>query len=495
MVQTAVQVFWNAMEGLLSLARPLGLLLGVGLLALLLLGLLDRERFRAGLGWLGARLPGLGRWALPALAVGAGMGGLGVVRQATDLRLATQQSARYANAADADGGQTVQAAPRASFLEETTYTRSFLLPRSVYTQINVDGEWERLLPYLGGGGPGPSVKDLSEGFIQQQNGLVYTREVTLLTDKPVNLDTSTVQTDLRFVDPAGGRGSYYNALFRADYAFTNPNPDARTMRFAFPLPNGSGTLSDFRLTVNGKEFRAADLVDGSIWEGEVAGRAAVKVNVTYRNQGARSWSYQLGGRREAIQKFDLTVRADRPAKFQRYSLFPTSRSGGGLAPGSLSGEQTLRWSLSDVITAQDVSVVFTGGSLRETLAKIGAVRPLAILAAALLALAWAWTRRLPLAPLPLAGGLLGLALGLALGGVLGFYLPVWAAETLGVIAGVALGVYALGTRFTAPLLLAAALPLVFLSGGHASLLLVLLATGTLVLLAARRVRVGAARAG
>ena len=52
-----------------------------------------------------------------------------------------------------------QAAPRASFLEETTYTRSFLLPRSVYTQINVDGEWERLLPYLGGGGPGEGLRE------------------------------------------------------------------------------------------------------------------------------------------------------------------------------------------------------------------------------------------------------------------------------------------------------------------------------------------------
>lgn len=481
MVQTAVQVFWNALQDLLSLARPLGWLLGAGLLALLLVGLLDRERFRAGLGWLGARLPGLGRWALPALALGAGMVGLRVVHQATDTRLATQQSARYANAADPDGGQTVQAAPRASFLEETTYTRSLLLPRSVYTRINVDGGWERLLPYLGGSASGPTVKDLREGFIQQRSGLIYTRDVTLLTERPVNLNTTNVQTDLKFVDPAGGRGSYYNALFRADYAFTNPNKDARTMRFAFPLPNGSGTLSDFRLTVNGEEFRAADLVDGSVWEGEVAGQGQVKVNVTYRNQGARSWSYQLGGRREAIQNFDLTVRADRPAKFQRYSLFPTSRSGGGLG-----GAQTLRWSLSDVITAQDVSVVFTGSSLRETLTKIGAVRPLAVLAAALLALAWAWTRRLSLAPLPLAGGLLGLALGLALGGVLGFYLPVWAAEPLGAVAGVLLGVYALGPRFAVPLTLAALLPLVFLSGGHASLLLVLLATMILVVLVQRR---------
>lgn len=478
MVQTALTAFWHSLAQLGRGLHWLAFALGVALLALLLVGLLDRERFRAGLTWTGTRLPLLGRWGLAALALGTGVLGLNVVRQAVDTRLATQGSARYANAADPDGGPTVQAAPQASYLDETTYTRSLVLPRSVLTRIEVEGGWEALLPYLGQG-VSPNVTALREGFVQQKNSLIYTRDAVLSTEKPVSLEASAVKTSLKFVDPAGGRGSYYNALFEASYAFVNPTTQARIMRFVFPLPTGSGTLSGFRLNVNGQDIRAADLTQGPVWEGEVPAGGQVNVKVTYRNQGARGWSYQLGQRREAIRRFDLTVQADRPAKFQRYSLFPTAQTGGGLG-----GPRTLHWNLSDVITAQDVAVVFTGSNLRETLGKIGWMKPFAALVAAALALLWAWTRRLTLSPLALAAGLLGLSLGWALGGVLGFYLPVVLAEVLGAAAGVALGLYALGRPFAPPLLLAALLPLVFLTGGHASLLLTLLATVALVLVVA-----------
>lgn len=480
MVQTALDSLFNALHQLVKLVLPLGLLLAALLMALLLIGLLDRERSQRGLNWASHNLTLIGRWALAALGVGAGMLLLGISRQAVDTRLSTQQSARYANAADPDGGQTVQGAPRVTYLKNTTYTRSMTLPPDVYARIKVGDGWQNLLPYFATP-EGTTVKDLQEGFKPQGSGasrtLVYSREVTLQTEETVNLDSSKVVTDLKFVDPAGGRGTYYNALFNADYTFSNPLEQPATMHFAFPLPSGSGTLSNFKLTVDGKEFRASDLVNGSIWEGEVPARGKVTVNVTYRNQGARSWSYQLGQRREAIKYFSLTINADRPAKFQRYTLFPTSQTHSALGGGG-----SLTWQLQDVITAQDIAVVFMQGSIRETLGKVGFMKPLSVLLAALLVLAWAWTRRQSVQPLPLAGAALGLALGFTLGGVLSGYLPVLLAEILGVIAGVALASFALSGRFLTPLALAAAVPLAFLTGGNAGLLLTLLAAVTLVLL-------------
>lgn len=481
MVQTALDLLHGALRALFSLALPLGLSLGAALLALLVIGLLDRERLRSALPLLAARLPAVAGWGLAALALGTGTLLLRISRQAVDLRLGTQQSARYANAADPDGGQTVQSAPRASLVQTTTYTRSLTLPRDIYTRITVQGGWENLLPYLGSP-PGPSIQALTEGFVRRGNSLVYSREVALQSEVPVNLDASRVSTDLKFVDPAGGRGSYYNAAFAADYTFSNPTPAPATMRFAFPLPTGSGTLSNFRLSVNGREFRASDLVGGSVWQGEVPGRGVVRVNVTYRNQGARSWSYQLGQRREAIKFFKLSITTDRPAKFQRYTLFPTRQT-----RSALSGQHTLSWQLQDVITAQDVAVVFAQGSLRETLAKVGAIKPAALALAALLCVAWAWARRGAarppiLRPLPLAAGLLGLSVGFTLGGVLSAYLSVPLAETLGALAGLGLALLALGRRLWLPLALGAAVPLVFLSGGHAGLLLSGLAALILALL-------------
>ena len=486
MVQAALHLLTTALGSLLSLLVPLGLLLAALLLALLLVGLLDRARFTRTLDALGRRLPALGRWGVVAAALGAGVLALTVARHAVDLRLAAQQSARYANAADPDGGQTVQAAPRAATVEDRTYTRTLTLPRDLYARINVQNGWEALLPYLHGA-DGANVQDLREGFVRQGAALVYARQVTLRTEQPVALDTSAVRADLKFVDPAGGRGTYYNAVFTGEYTFRNPSPDPAVMRFAFPLPTGSGTLSDFRLTVNGRAFRASDLTGGSVWEGEVPGGAGVRVTVTYRNQGARSWSYQLAGRREPVRAFDLTVNADRPAKVQRYALFPIAQTG-----QALTGRQTLTWRLRDVITAQDVAVVFTQGSLRETLGKVGFAAPAALLLLLGLSAAWAWTRRLPLAPLGLAAALLGLGLGFVLGSVLTAYLPPLLALPLGGLTGAVLGALALGPALRVPALIAAAVPLAFLSGGHAGLLVTALALLTLVLLLPGLKRAGTA---
>ncbi|MFC6662068.1 hypothetical protein [Deinococcus multiflagellatus] len=40
--------------------------------------------------------------------------------------------------------------------------------------------------------------------MRRGNTLTYSRAVTLLTERPVDLDRAVVQADLRFTDPAGG---------------------------------------------------------------------------------------------------------------------------------------------------------------------------------------------------------------------------------------------------------------------------------------------------
>lgn len=485
MVQVALDVLQHALNALLGLALPAA---GVALLGAIILGLLHRldpGGRRARQRWLTRRAPHVAGWALVLLALGAASVLLHVSRRATDLRVGTQLSARYANAADPDGGQTVQGAPRASVLGSHTYTRSLTLPADVDTRIRVPGGWEALLPYLGQP-DGASVRDLREGFTRVGPRLVYSRAVTLTTEEPVPLDSSAVRADLKFTEPAGGRGLYYAAAFSADYAFTNPAALPATMRFTFPLPTGSGTLSDFRLTVNGQVLRPADPDRGTVWEGVVPAGGVIRVTVTYRNQGARSWRYELGQRREPIRDFRLDVSTDRPAKFQRATLFPTRQTRPAL------GTTThLEWNLRDVITAQDIALVFAQGSMRETLTKIGVLHPLALVLAALLCVAWATTRRRPLPPVPLAAAVLGLGLGFTLAGVLTAYMPVDAAQGLGTLTGLVLGRHLLGRAFTWPLALASAAPLVFLSGGHAGLLLTVLAAVLLLVLRPARSRRGA----
>ena len=415
--------------------------------ALLLLGLLDRQRFQAILGWFTRYAA---RIARGLLALGAGVVMLEVTRRSVDVRLGSQVNARYSNTTDPNTTETVQHALTATCLAERTYTRTLTLPPALLRRVGEEGV-QVLSPYL----QDPSsanIVSLRDRFTRSGQDVVFSREATLQTQEYITLASSKVAADLNFVDAAAGsRQSYYNGAFDGQYAFVNPLSTPATVRFAFPLPRGSGALSGFTMTVNGRPYSAADLTDGSVWDGQVAGGAPVTVRVVYRHQGPRGWSY------------DLTIRADQPAKFQRYSLSPTS-----VDRSAFGGSQTLRWNLQNAITAQNVAVVFEQGSLRETLAKLHHFTPLSLL------LVWASIRRLYLQPLLL--GMALLSLSFIVGGVLTGCLNPVLAELLGV------ALLSLGRTYLPPFLLVVLAPLIFLSVGNAGLLLGLLAMAILVTL-------------
>jgi hypothetical protein len=113
-------------------------------------------------------------------------------------------------------------------------------------------------------------------------------------------------------------------------------------------------------------------------------------------------------------------------------------------------------------------------SLRETLLKLFRFADIAVL----LLLAWGWLfgwrHGLKLEPARFALALVGLTLGIGASAVLLGYLPTAGAIWLGAIVATALGVFALGRAYTLPVTLSSLAPLVFLSGGNAGLLLLLM---------------------
>lgn len=471
-----VQWFLTALQdSFLRLAPALPWLgwAALALLALLLvLRVADPRRYEALLGGLPGRRFG-GAWLWPLLALLAGVLALNLASDLIAHRVSSELGARYVNQADPEGSPTVQSAPTATYLVTRTYTRTLLLPPELLRRVGTEGVGV-LAPYL----TDPSsdnVLKLVDRFRRSGRDVVFTREATQVSEEPIRFDSSKVAASLRFQDNAG-RGSYYNADFGATYRFQNPGAQTVTARFRFPLPSGSGTLTNFRVTVNGQELTAAQLTGGTQWEGQLAPNQRVEVHVTYRHQGARGWSYALAGRREPVRNFDLTVRTDEPAKFLRYSLYPTS------VQRRLGGAQTLTWSLPDALTAQDISLSFGTTSARETVVKFFRFAPLTLLLAAAFALLWVRSRRLAWQPGPAALAVLGIVAGLGLGGVLMSYLPLALAGLAGAVVAAALGLRALGTAFWPPVLLAALAPLAFLTGGHAGLLLALAAALALALL-------------
>ncbi|WP_161880279.1 hypothetical protein [Deinococcus alpinitundrae] len=465
MVQVALDAFWSLFSGWHVALWALLVLALIGAIGLLTLRLGRRDRYESAMRWLREAAWPVGSWAAVLLLLGFTFAALGVLGNLVISRISVGENARAGNGADLDAAPTVQPSPTITYLTEQTYTRTLVVPPSLLKRVGEQGVGA-LAPYLTDP-TSQNVTKLVDKFRRSGRDVIFTRQATLTSEAPIKLDTSRVNVNLDFVTPArGARRTYYNATFAAEYAFTNPLDREITVRFQFPLPEGSGTLSGFKVIVNGQELTAADLSNGSQWEAQMAPRETANVKVTYAHQGARGWSYLLASRREPIKDFELSVKTNEAAKFARYSLPPTQTA------RSL-GSNTLSWNLKDVITAQDVAMTFSSASLRETLGKLYGFAPLSLLIATVFGGLWAWGHGLRTTPVQVALALLAVLAGLTLGGMLMSYLLVVWAGLIGGVLSALLALRALGRAWWPPVLIAAALPLAFLLVGNAGLIITL----------------------
>jgi len=473
MVQFTLEQFQSFFGSLFSQGANTVLVLGgLALLLFLLTALLFRQATTRFAGDLKARGPLLWGWLLVLLAVATVWVGFFVVGQQTLARLSVVDHAPFSAAETPAVGRTEQSSPSVVYLTEKTYTRTLTLPPDLLRRITEQGV-EVLAPYLAD----PSSENLLrlvDTFKRSGQQVVFSREATLQTENALPLQNSDLKVKLEFVE--NGRNSFYNADFFATYSFSNPLEVAVPGRFTFYLPEGSGTLRDFSMTVNGQPYRASDLSGGYVWEGTLEPKQKVDVVVKYKNKGAGGWNYLLTAKREPIERFALTLESNLSPKFGKGSLYPTSRAGLGLSGSSQ------KWNLENIITSQDIRLAFSSVPLAETLGKVFGFLPAALMLGLLAVGGWAWRYSLRVTPTRAAFGVLSFGLGWATSSVLLGYLPAWAALGLGALIAVVLSARALGSAFIVPLIFAAVTPLAFLVVGHAGLLLALLGVVALVLL-------------
>lgn len=463
MVQQTVQSIWDswfaAWGWLLSVAWVLLIVLGVLLVLGLTLYAIHREGFERALGWVMARAKPAAQWVGLGLLVGFLVMALGLVKEAVLLKYNTEARAQYSSVEDPDVGPTLQYGPAASYISERTYTRTFTLPPDFLRRIGEDGVGI-LAPYL----TDPSaenVTQLADTFRRSGRDVVFTREVTQLSETPITLENAEVDVGLRFKEAGpAGRRSFYTADYKATYSFSNPLQKAARVRFVFALPEQSGTLRDFSLVVNGTPQPDPDRNDNYSWEQQVEAGAKVKVEVHYVSQGSRSWTYNISSGRRPIKNFKLNLTSDRPVRFLRGALFPTSQRG-----------NSRTWELKNVITAQQIEVFFPNKESRlETLNKVYTFLPLSLVLFVVWSVAWLWQRKLEVQVPMFLLATLGFAVGLGFAGLLQWYMPLFGALFLAALLAVGL-VYVTYPGLLFPAAVSALLPLVFLTGGHAALLL------------------------
>ncbi len=459
MVQSTLRWLNDSLSSLIALLIPILLVLlivlAVLLIASLVLYAIDREAFAKTRDWLWNYLRSSLVWLPVLLAVFAVAVGLGIARQAVGLRFSNQQNAQYSSREDPSGGQTVQYSPSVSYDNTISYTRTFALPPDIAKRLGNDPA-QALAPYINNDPNSQFVRKVDDSFVKKAGALLYTRTLEVIQRLPVALENAEVAVNFDFGDIGAGR-SYYRANFSGKYTFTNPLEKPTKLRFTFPLPDGSGTLSDFEMKVNGVVVTQSDLSQGYVWEGDVAGKQKVEIAVKYRNQGAQTWNYDFGARREPIRNFKLNVSAPRAVKFLRGSLYPTTQNG------------TLEWKLSNVITSQSVVLSFPEGSLRETLTKVFSFAPLAVLIMIAWVIAFAWRRHWKLEPSRVLLAVLGFGFGFAVNAMLLGYTSPAVAGWLGAILAIVLAVLALGLEFALPVAFSALAPLCFLNVGNAGL--------------------------
>ncbi len=398
-------------------------------------------------------------FGLVAGAVGGVCGGCGFGHcpSSCGFKFSNQQNAQYSSREDPSGGQTVQYSPSVSYDNIISYTRTFALPPDIAKQLGNDPA-QALAPYINNDPNSQLVRKVDDSFVKKAGGLLYTRTLEVIQRLPVALENAEVAVNFDFGDTGAGR-SYYRANFVGKYSFSNPLEKPSKLRFTFPLPDGSGTLSEFEMKVNGQAVTQSDLSQGYVWEGEVAGKQKVEIAVKYRNQGAQTWNYDFGARREPIRNFKLNVTTPKPVLFSKGSLFPTSQNG------------TLEWKLANVITSQSVILSFPEASLRETLTKVFTFAPLALIVMLVWVVAYAWKSNFKLEPVRVLLAVLGFGFGFAVNAMLLGYVSPVIAGLLGAIFAIALTLLALGLEFALPVALSALVPLCFLNVGNAGLFL------------------------
>jgi hypothetical protein len=476
MVQAVLDMLHEALRSLAASAVPFAAavvgIIVLGALVVVVVGVFDRDRVR----WMFAAFPRalrpLGPWLVFVLVLAAGVFVLHVVQLATDARFVAMEYAQNTSGADSDATPMVQGAPHASLVSQKTYRRILTIPPFLVGRVTAEGVGA-LAPYLTDPSA-ESVTRLVDSFRRSGRNVVFQRDATLQVETPIKFEASTVDANIDLVDPTfGGRRTFYRASFDGKYVVHNTTGKEARVRFAFPLPSGSGTLSEVRFVADGKPVTVTDLSSGYVWDGTLAQDATATFEVAYSNQGARGWSYRLSSRREPIAKLDLAVHANRSPKFARYSLFPTSVSHG------ITGGYTAEWHLANIVTAQDVGLVFARLDVRETLAKMLTYVPNSLFVAIVFVGAFAFRRGYRVGAFQASVAVAGYALGLALAGILTWYLPLVIGVVLGCAIAVVLALRALGRPFALPVVLATLTTLAFLFVTNTSVLLVAVCTAAL----------------
>lgn len=434
-------------------ALAMTVVLALAALSFLLLNLFkfDRDSCRVAMNRIAQQFRQSWGWLLMSALLLLQVYALSQLHAGFQRRLVQQGKAQYVVGEEAGGGPTTQRAPKISMLESVSSSQRIVVPAGISSLENLPGWTPEEARF--GGSPAINVQD---ELVKDGNATVINRTITKQRYVSSKLQSSDVNLKLAFQ-----AAQLYKADFQASYTFQNPMDAPRLIHFSFPLPDNSGTLSGFRFRVNGQEVPTPDIEQGLEWEAELKPGEKCVAEVGYQHAGAKSWSYDLTGRREPIADFHLRVQADRSElKFERGSLYPTT-----------SKSNQWQWDLQNQITSQSISLYFPYVPNEAIMANLFVFGPLEIVTLLVLTLVWSSLRFRRVGPWRTALATLASCGGYALASYLVGYLPLTVSLLLAFSLAGWLQWQALGQALWMVVLAASLAPFAFLAPGHTGLML------------------------
>jgi hypothetical protein len=181
-------------------------------------------------------------------------------------------------------------------------------------------------------------------------------EVTrpVIREIPLALQRTRAQVDIDLEQRQRGLLWYptYTVAFGADYEFSNPDTETRTLRIRFPLPAEDALLDDFVFSLDGRQLTpSADASKEIVGETQAAAGATVTLHVSYRSRGMRRWTYAFApSGAMQVRQFELAMRTSFPDVD-----FPA----GTLSPDTLTRRADgadLVWRFENLISGQGIGI-------------------------------------------------------------------------------------------------------------------------------------------
>ncbi len=191
---------------------------------------------------------------------------------------------------------------------------------------------------------------------KDQNGKVVRNQVTKAVTRPApaTLESTRATVDLDLEHRQRGLLWYatYSVVFKATYAFRNPDQETREIHVRLPLPAQGALFDDFVFAVNGRpSLPAGDVSKEMIATTTVPADASVTLDVQYRSRGLRSWTYAFAANGVAqVRDFSLAMRTNfQDVDFPAGTVSPSQKE-------ATPAGWALNWTFSNLISGQAVGM-------------------------------------------------------------------------------------------------------------------------------------------